>query len=44
MTLGTRLLTWLRGELLATDSFGNRYYRERDSRPLQRGGVPPRRL
>ena len=27
MTLGTRLLTWLRGELVGTDSFGNRYYR-----------------
>jgi NADH:ubiquinone oxidoreductase subunit len=44
MTLGTRLLTWLRGELVGTDSFGNRYYREKGSRPLQRGGVPPRRL
>ena len=29
MTLGTRLLTWLRGELVGTDSYGNRYYRER---------------
>ena len=38
MTLGTRLLTWLRGELVGTDSFGNRYYRERGSRPLTRGG------
>jgi NADH:ubiquinone oxidoreductase subunit len=38
MTLGTRLLTWLRGELVGTDSFGNRYYREKGSRPLQRGG------
>jgi NADH:ubiquinone oxidoreductase subunit len=28
-TLGTRLLTWWRGELAGTDQFGNRYYRER---------------
>src|SRR6516164_6918297 len=38
MTLGTRLLTWLRGELVGTDSFGNRYYREKGNRPLRRGG------
>ncbi|HYZ42174.1 MAG TPA: NADH-ubiquinone oxidoreductase subunit NDUFA12 family protein, partial [Stellaceae bacterium] len=38
MTLGTRLLTWLRGELVGTDAYGNRYYRERGSRPLRRGG------
>ena len=29
MTLGTRLLTWFRGELVGTDNFGNRYYREK---------------
>jgi NADH:ubiquinone oxidoreductase subunit len=29
MTLGTRLFTWLRGELVGRDSFGNRYYREK---------------
>ena len=27
MSLGTRLFTWLRGESVGTDSFGNRYYR-----------------
>lgn len=27
--LGTRLYTWLRGELVGTDRTGNRYYRER---------------
>lgn len=29
MTIGTRLFTWARGELVGTDSFGNRYYREK---------------
>jgi NADH:ubiquinone oxidoreductase subunit len=38
MTLGTRLLTWLRGALVGTDSYGNRYYRERGAKPLRRGG------
>jgi NADH:ubiquinone oxidoreductase subunit len=38
MTLGTRLFTWLKGELVGTDGFGNRYYRERGQRPLQKGG------
>jgi len=38
MTLGTRLLTWLRGELVGTDTDGNRYYRERGAMPLRRGG------
>jgi len=38
MTFGTRLLTWFRGELVGVDSFGNRYYRERGSKPLRRGG------
>ena len=37
-TLGTILLTWLRGELVGTDPFGNRYYRMRPRGPLQRGG------
>jgi NADH:ubiquinone oxidoreductase subunit len=32
MTLGTRLLTWLRGELVGSDGFGNRYYRDRKAR------------
>jgi NADH:ubiquinone oxidoreductase subunit len=38
MTLGTRLFTWLRGEPVGTDQFGNRYYREKGARPLKRGG------
>ena len=38
MTIGTRLLTWLRGELVGTDPYGNRYYRERGAKPLRRGG------
>ncbi len=38
MTLGTRLLTWFRGELVGTDGFGNRYYREKGRRTLLRGG------
>jgi len=29
MSLGTRLFTWLHGELVGTDSFGNRYYRDK---------------
>ncbi|MCH6578305.1 MAG: NADH:ubiquinone oxidoreductase subunit NDUFA12 [Alphaproteobacteria bacterium] len=28
-TLGTRLWTWLRGELVGTDKAGNLYYRQR---------------
>ncbi len=28
-TLGTRLYTWLRGESVGEDEFGNRYYRDR---------------
>ena len=35
---GTRLYTWLKGQLVGTDQFGNRYYRERGSRALKRGG------
>jgi NADH:ubiquinone oxidoreductase subunit len=38
MSLGTRLYTWLKGELVGVDQFGNRYYREKSHRPLQRGG------
>lgn len=38
MTIGTRIFTWLKGELVGTDTFGNRYYRERHGRPLKRGG------
>ncbi|MCW5731397.1 MAG: NADH:ubiquinone oxidoreductase subunit NDUFA12 [Alphaproteobacteria bacterium] len=29
MSIGTRLFTWWRGELVGTDQFGNRYFRER---------------
>jgi NADH:ubiquinone oxidoreductase subunit len=38
MTLGTRLLTWLRGDYVGIDSLGNRYYREKGRRALPRGG------
>lgn len=38
MTIGTRLMTWLRGELVGTDSFGNRYYRDKSQKKLERGG------
>jgi NADH:ubiquinone oxidoreductase subunit len=31
-TLGTKLFTWRKGELVGTDSEGNRYYRERGGR------------
>ncbi len=38
MTIGTRLFTWWRGELVGTDQLGNRYYREKGGRKLVRGG------
>ncbi|HTV45056.1 MAG TPA: NADH:ubiquinone oxidoreductase subunit NDUFA12 [Stellaceae bacterium] len=38
MSLGTRLLTLLRGDYVGTDSLGNRYYREKGRRTLSRGG------
>ena len=28
-TIATRLFTWLRGEAVGTDAFGNRYFREK---------------
>ena len=37
-TFGTRLLTWLRGELVGSDSYGNSYYRLKNDRPTGRGG------
>ncbi|HXC27437.1 MAG TPA: NADH:ubiquinone oxidoreductase subunit NDUFA12 [Stellaceae bacterium] len=37
-TLGTRLLTWLRGELMGSDAYGNRYYRLKHDNPSGRGG------
>ena len=39
MTLGTRLFTWLKDELVGTDQFGNRYYRERGQVRGARGSV-----
>ena len=38
MTIGTRIMTWLRGELVGSDVFGNRYYRDKSQKKLQRGG------
>jgi NADH:ubiquinone oxidoreductase subunit len=38
MTIGTRLMTWLRGELVGRDQLGNRYYRNKSRAPLQKGG------
>ena len=38
MTIGTRIMTWFRGELVGTDVFGNRYYRDKSKRKLERGG------
>ncbi len=36
MTLGTRLYTWLRGEFVGEDGFGNRYFRDRKTARGQR--------
>jgi NADH:ubiquinone oxidoreductase subunit len=38
MTLGTRIMTWFRGELVGTDASGNRYFRDKTRRALARGG------
>jgi NADH:ubiquinone oxidoreductase subunit len=38
MSMWTRVFTKLNGELVGTDQFGNRYYRERKRRKLRRGG------
>lgn len=38
MSLGTRLFTWLNGELVGSDAFGNRYYRDKRRRNLVKGG------
>jgi NADH:ubiquinone oxidoreductase subunit len=38
MTIGTRLYTWWKGQLVGTDQFGNRYYREKNQRALIKGG------
>jgi NADH:ubiquinone oxidoreductase subunit len=37
-TLGTRLLTWLRGEFVGADAYGNRYYRLKGDKPARLGG------
>jgi NADH:ubiquinone oxidoreductase subunit len=37
-TFGTLLLTWLRGEYVGSDDYGNRYYRLKGGRPQRRGG------
>ncbi|HEX3864702.1 MAG TPA: NADH:ubiquinone oxidoreductase subunit NDUFA12 [Stellaceae bacterium] len=37
-TFGTRLLTWLRGQRVGTDLYGNSYYRLRGDKPTGRGG------
>ena len=37
-TLGTLLLTWLRGDLVGTDQYDNRYYRLKGDKPSGRGG------
>jgi NADH:ubiquinone oxidoreductase subunit len=39
MSLGTKLFTWLRGEEVGRDAFGNRYYRDRKAK----AGEEPRR-
>jgi NADH:ubiquinone oxidoreductase subunit len=41
VSLGTRLYTWLRGEAVGRDQFGNRYYRNRSRRGLHPESVPP---
>ena len=38
MTIGTRLFTWWKGELVGTDQFGNRYFHEKSGRQLRPGG------
>lgn len=43
MTIGTRLYTWWKGELVGSDQFGNRYYRQKGQPPLVRGGGRPSR-
>ena len=39
MTIGTRLFTWLRGERVGTDPYGNVYYRERGGARRAVGGL-----
>jgi len=35
MSLGTRLHTWLRGEFVGEDTFGNKYFRDRKAKRNQ---------
>ena len=35
-TIGTRLMTWLSGQLVGQDQFGNRYYRARARKGYER--------
>jgi len=36
MSIGTRVHTWLFGEFVGTDQFGNRYYRDRRTKGQKR--------
>lgn len=36
MDIGTRLFTWLNGEAVGTDRYGNRYFQDRKDRPGRR--------
>lgn len=38
-TWGTRLFTWLRGEVVGTDVFGNRYFREKGGGHVHRDSI-----
>ena len=37
-TIGTWLLTWLRGARVGSDEYGNRYYRLKGDKPQRLGG------
>lgn len=39
MSLGTRLYTWLRGEPVGEDAYGNRYFREKGGVRRDVGGL-----
>jgi NADH:ubiquinone oxidoreductase subunit len=39
MSIGTRLYTWLHGELVGSDGQGNRYFREKGGRLRDVGGL-----
>ena len=43
MSFGTLVHTWLFGELVGADQFGNRYYREKGRPALVKGGGMPSR-